>query len=74
MDANSQIALALNHIANFSAATVQMNLHRFWTETLAQRLTAFDIHPTAPLWGEGELRSSGPAQATGANCAIKPTR
>lgn len=36
MDANSQIALALNHIANFSAATVQMNLHRFWTETLAQ--------------------------------------
>jgi hypothetical protein len=36
MDANSQIALALNHIANFSAATVQMNLQRFWTETLAQ--------------------------------------
>ena len=36
MDANSQIALALNHIANFSAATVQMDLHRFWTETLAQ--------------------------------------
>lgn len=36
MDANSQIGFALNHIANFSAATVQMNLHRFWTETLAQ--------------------------------------
>lgn len=36
MDANSQIALALNHIANFSAAMVQMNLHRFLTETLAQ--------------------------------------
>jgi len=36
MDANSQIGFALNHIANFSAATVQMNLQRFWTETLAQ--------------------------------------
>jgi tRNA pseudouridine13 synthase len=33
-----------------------------WTEALAQRLAAFDIHPTAPLWGEGELRSSGQAQ------------
>jgi hypothetical protein len=36
MDANSQIAFALNHIANFNAAMVQMNLHRFWAETLAQ--------------------------------------
>jgi hypothetical protein len=36
MDANSQIGFALNHIANFSAAMVQMNLQRFWTETLAQ--------------------------------------
>lgn len=36
MDANSQIGFALNHIANFSAAMVQMNLHRFWAETLAQ--------------------------------------
>ena len=36
MDANSQIGFALNHIANFNAAMVQMNLHRFWTETLAQ--------------------------------------
>ena len=26
-------------------------------ETLAQRLDAFDIHPTGPLWGRGELRS-----------------
>ncbi|TMJ05794.1 MAG: hypothetical protein E6G97_01970 [Alphaproteobacteria bacterium] len=36
MDANSQIGFALNHIANFNAAMVQMNLHRFWAETLAQ--------------------------------------
>jgi hypothetical protein len=36
MDANSQIGLALNHIANFSAAMVQMDLQRFWAETLAQ--------------------------------------
>ena len=25
--------------------------------TLAQRLDAFDIHPTGPLWGRGDLRS-----------------
>jgi len=36
MDANSQIGFALNHIANFSAAMVQMNLHRFWAETLRE--------------------------------------
>ena len=30
---------------------------------LAERLAAFDIHPTAPLWGEGELRSQGRARA-----------
>jgi hypothetical protein len=36
MDQNSQIGFALNHIANFNAAMVQMNLHRFWTETLAE--------------------------------------
>jgi tRNA pseudouridine13 synthase len=29
---------------------------------LAARLAAFDIHPTAPLWGRGELRSTGDAQ------------
>ncbi|MEH6417607.1 tRNA pseudouridine(13) synthase TruD [Pseudomonas sp. CGJS7] len=28
-----------------------------WSETLAQRLAAFDIHPSGPLWGRGELRS-----------------
>ena len=36
MDANSQIGFALDHIANFSAAMVQMDLQRFWAETLAQ--------------------------------------
>ena len=36
MDPNSQIGFALSHIANFSAAMLQMDLHRFWTETLAQ--------------------------------------
>ncbi|GAA5080218.1 tRNA pseudouridine(13) synthase TruD [Lysobacter panacisoli] len=32
-------------------------------ETLEQRLAAFDIHPTGPLWGRGELRSTGAAAA-----------
>lgn len=30
-----------------------------FTEILAQRLAGFDIHPSAPLWGEGTLRSTG---------------
>ncbi len=30
-----------------------------WNDTLAQRLAAFDIHPSGPLWGAGELRSTG---------------
>lgn len=34
-----------------------------WSEALAARLAAFDIHPTAPLWGRGELRSAGEARA-----------
>ena len=34
-----------------------------WSEALAQRLAAFDIHPSAPLWGAGELRSQGEAAA-----------
>jgi tRNA pseudouridine13 synthase len=32
-----------------------------WNELLAARLAAFDIHPTAPLWGRGELRTTGSA-------------
>ena len=34
-----------------------------FNETLAQRLATFDIHPTGPLWGRGELRSSDAVQA-----------
>ena len=32
-----------------------------WNELLAARLAAFDIHPTGPLWGRGELRTTGNA-------------
>ena len=34
-----------------------------WSEVLADRLAAFDIHPSGPLWGAGELRSSGECAA-----------
>lgn len=34
-----------------------------FTPELARRLADFDIHPSAPLWGEGELRSTGAARA-----------
>jgi tRNA pseudouridine13 synthase len=34
-----------------------------WTEALATRLAEFDIHPTAPLWGRGDLRSTEDALA-----------
>ncbi|WP_255516302.1 tRNA pseudouridine(13) synthase TruD [Luteimonas suaedae] len=34
-----------------------------WSETLAQRLQAFDIHPSAPLWGTGAPRSTTAALA-----------
>jgi tRNA pseudouridine13 synthase len=30
-------------------------------DALARRLAAFDIHPTGPLWGRGELRTTGEA-------------
>src|SRR3546814_7259293 len=30
-----------------------------WSEALAERLDRFDIHPAAPLWGRGELRTTG---------------
>jgi hypothetical protein len=36
MDPNQQIGFALGHIANVSAAMLQMDLQRFLTETLAQ--------------------------------------
>lgn len=33
-----------------------------WSEVLAERLARFDIHPSGPLWGRGELRSQGEAR------------
>lgn len=33
------------------------------TEDLQRRLDAFDIHPTGPLWGRGDLRSQAAAAA-----------
>src|SRR5690606_5590937 len=33
-----------------------------FTDELNARLQAFDIHPTGPLWGEGELRSTDAAR------------
>lgn len=34
-----------------------------WSDALAERLARFDIHPSGPLWGAGELRSTGAALA-----------
>jgi tRNA pseudouridine13 synthase len=34
-----------------------------WSDALAARLDAFDIHPSGPLWGRGALRSEGAARA-----------
>ncbi len=34
-----------------------------WSDALAARLAAFDIHPSGPLWGRGELRSEAAAKA-----------
>lgn len=34
-----------------------------WTPELQARLEHFDIHPTGPLWGAGELRSSEATRA-----------
>jgi tRNA pseudouridine13 synthase len=34
-----------------------------YTDDLARRLAAFDIHPSGPLWGRGELRSRGDVAA-----------
>lgn len=33
------------------------------TDELARRLAAFDIHPTGPMWGRGELRSADAVRA-----------
>jgi tRNA pseudouridine13 synthase len=29
-----------------------------WSQALAERMARFDIHPSGPLWGAGELRST----------------
>lgn len=34
-----------------------------WSAALGERLAAFDIHPSAPLWGRGELRTRAAARA-----------
>ncbi|GAA0715010.1 tRNA pseudouridine(13) synthase TruD [Dokdonella soli] len=44
-----------------------------WNADLAARLAAFDIHPTGPLWGRGELRSEGQVRAL-ERAAIEPGR
>jgi tRNA pseudouridine13 synthase len=33
-----------------------------WNDVLAQRLARFDIHPSGPLWGRGDLRSDAVAR------------
>jgi len=34
-----------------------------FSDELAQRIKDFDIHPTGPMWGRGELRSAGAVRA-----------
>ena len=41
-------------------------------EALAARLAAFDIHPTGPLWGRGELRTTGAARAIETDALSEP--
>jgi tRNA pseudouridine13 synthase len=43
-----------------------------YDDTLAARLAAFDIHPTAPLWGRGELRSAAVAAALETSALADP--
>ena len=39
-----------------------------WDAQLQARLAVMDIHPTAPLWGRGELRSSASARELEMDC------
>ena len=52
--------------AYFSALLGKSRRHDYdnvqLTDVLAERLARFDIHPSAPLWGEGELRSTEAAR------------
>ena len=41
-------------------------------DALAARLAAFDIHPTGPLWGRGELRTTGAARAIETDALSEP--
>ncbi|MFI4970733.1 MAG: tRNA pseudouridine(13) synthase TruD, partial [Lysobacterales bacterium] len=41
-----------------------------WNEELARRLATRDIHPTGPLWGRGELRSTAAARTLESEVAI----
>ena len=38
-------------------------------QTIATRLASFDIHPTGPMWGRGELRTQSHVQALEADIA-----
>lgn len=41
------------------------------SEALAQRLAAFDIHPTGPMWGRGALRSEAAVRELEQNVAAE---
>ncbi|HOW75991.1 MAG TPA: tRNA pseudouridine(13) synthase TruD [Candidatus Competibacteraceae bacterium] len=52
------------HSALPGEALMLAGSHSFFTaevvdEMIRQRVAAFDVHPSGPLWGAGELRSSG---------------
>ncbi len=38
-------------------------------DTIAARIASFDIHPTGPMWGRGELRTQGDVQTLEADIA-----
>ncbi len=42
-----------------------------WNQVLAQRLADFDIHPSGPLWGRGELRTTGSGACAGRSRACR---
>ncbi len=44
-----------------------------WTEALGERLARFDIHPSGPLWGRGELRTQADCAALETAALADPT-
>ncbi|MGV8932879.1 MAG: tRNA pseudouridine(13) synthase TruD [Luteimonas sp.] len=44
-----------------------------FNDVLAERLARFDIHPSAPLWGRGELRCTGAARQLAENALADDT-